>query len=74
MPEVPADAEMPLDPFGAPEELITMMRGIAQLHSAALSAGMPEHTATQFVTGVFCTLMANAQNAQDPAASGGETV
>jgi hypothetical protein len=59
------DETLPPDPFGPPEELIAMMRGIAQLHSAALTAGMPEHTATQFVTGVFCTLMANAQNAQN---------
>lgn len=55
--------DMPIDPFGAPEELISMMRGVNQLHSAALTAGMPEHTATQFVASVFCILMANAQNA-----------
>lgn len=67
------DEEIPgiPDPWGPPEELISMMRGINQLHSAALTAGMHEHTAMQFVTGVFCTLMASAQNAQ---ASGEETV
>jgi hypothetical protein len=62
--------EMPPDPFGAPEELISMMRGINQLHSAAVTAGMQEHAAMQFVTGVFCNLMANAQNAQDSSTPG----
>lgn len=49
---------MPADPFGAPEELITIMRGLTQIHDAAVKAGMPEKTATEFISDVFVKLMA----------------
>lgn len=58
--------EMPEDPFAAPEELVTMMKGMWNLHSAAQVAGFPEHIATQFVTGVFCSLMQGTHNATPP--------
>ena len=56
--------ELPEDPFAAPEELVTMMKGMWNLHSAAQIAGFPETIATQFVIGVFTSLMANAQGTQ----------
>ena len=56
--------ELPEDPFAAPEELVTMMKGMWNLHSAAQIAGFPEAIATQFVIGVFTSLMANAQSTQ----------
>jgi hypothetical protein len=52
--------ELPPDPFGAPEEMVQMMRGMHNLHNAALVSGFPEHVATQFIIGVFCSLMSNA--------------
>ena len=56
--EIPMnDDQMPVDPFGAPDEMVTMMRGISQLYSAAIISGLPEHVAMNFITGVFCTLM-----------------
>jgi hypothetical protein len=55
---------MPPDPFSAPDELVTMMKGMWNLHSAAQIAGFPEAIATQFVIGVFTSLMANAQGTQ----------
>lgn len=53
------------DPFHqAPEEMITMMKGLAQLHVAAVMSGLPERTATQFIADVFVGFsMINAQNA-----------
>jgi hypothetical protein len=33
--------EMPADPFGAPEELVTIMKGLAQIHDALMMAGKP---------------------------------
>ena len=59
--------EMPADPFGPPEEMLTMMGGIAQLYHAAVIKGLPEHVATNFITGVFCSLM--TQGAQQNAAA-----
>jgi|HubBroStandDraft_1064217.scaffolds.fasta_scaffold711170_2 hypothetical protein len=50
--------EMPADPFGAPEELITIMKGLTQIHDAAVKAGMAERTATEFISNVFIHLMA----------------
>jgi hypothetical protein len=42
------------DPFHtAPEEMISMMKGLAQLHVAAVMSGLPERTATQFIADVF---------------------
>jgi hypothetical protein len=60
--------EMPLDPFGAPEELIGMMRGLQQLHASALAVGLPEHVATQFIAQVFVSfsLLNNAAQASAP--------
>ena len=48
------------DPFGAPEELITVMRGLSQIHDAAVKAGMPEERATRFISHVFLQMMAQA--------------
>ena len=45
--------EMPADPWGPPEEMLAMMRGLAQLHSAAMLAGLSEPTATKFIADVF---------------------
>mgnify|MGYP001609373386 FL=1 len=53
-----SNPEMPVDPFGAPEELITIMRGLTQIHDAAVKAGMTEKTATEFISNVFIKLMA----------------
>jgi len=55
------EQEMPPDPWGAPEEMINMMRGMYKLHCAAMAAGFQEHTAIQFVVGVFTSLMHSAQ-------------
>ena len=55
------------DPFhAAPEEMIVMMRGLTQLHAAAIMSGLPERTATQFIADVFLgfSMINNAQNAQ----------
>lgn len=46
-------SDMPADPFGPPEELLTMMRGYSQLYSAAVMGGLPEHVATQFISNIF---------------------
>ena len=62
-----SDEVMPPDPFNtAPEELVTMMKGLTQLHSAAVLSGLPERTATQFIADVFLgfSMINNAQNAQ----------
>ena len=61
------------DPFNsAPEEMIVMMKGLAQLHVAAIMSGLPERTATQFIADVFVgfSVLNNAQNA--PANDSGE--
>lgn len=60
--------EMPEDPFGPPDELVTMMKGMWNLYAAALQSGFPEHVATQFITGVFVALMQGQgiQNAAPP--------
>ncbi len=51
------------DPFSAPEEMIAMMKGLAQLHAAALMSGLPERTATQFIADVFIGFsVINSQN------------
>ena len=62
-----SDDQMPADPFGVPDEMVTMMRGISQLYSAAVISGLPEHVATNFITGVFCTLMQQGMQATAPA-------
>jgi hypothetical protein len=49
--------EMPADPFGAPEDLVTIMQGLTQIHDAAVKAGMTERTATGFISDVFIKLM-----------------
>lgn len=66
MTDMPPD--MPMDPFGAPDELLPLMRGLQQLHASALAVGMPEHVATQFIANVFIgfSLMNNAVQAQTP--------
>lgn len=56
-------SDMPADPFGPPDEMRGMMKGMYQLHTAAMMEGFPEHIATQFITGVFMSLMSSAQNA-----------
>ena len=58
--------EMPLDPFhSAPNEMITTMKGLSQLHAAAIMSGLPERTATQFIADVFVGFsVLNAQNVQ----------
>jgi hypothetical protein len=54
---------MPADPFGPPDETIAIMRGLAQLHSAGMVAGLAEHVMTQFISNVFVALSV-VQNAQ----------
>ena len=59
------DEMMPPDPFrAAPEDLVSMMQGLTQLHAAALIAGLPERTATQFIAHVFveCSILNAGQN------------
>jgi len=58
---------LPPDPFGPPEEMVTMMKGLAQLHSAGIMSGLPEHVATQFISNVFVafSLMQNAQEEKE---------
>jgi hypothetical protein len=53
--------EMPADPFGAPEELVTMMKGLAQIHDALMMAGKSEKVATDFISNIFLHLMAGTQ-------------
>jgi hypothetical protein len=57
--------EMPTDPFGAPEDLVNVMKGLAQLHAAALMANFSEKVATDFISNVFVQLI----NAQQQAAT-----
>lgn len=57
--------ELPQDPFGPPEDLLTMMRGYSQLHSAALLAGFPEHVATGFIARIFVETMQQNAPAQE---------
>jgi hypothetical protein len=55
------------DPFGPPEDMISMMKSLAQLHSAAILSGLPEPTATKFIADVFIGFsMMNAQGAPEP--------
>ena len=67
--------EMPPDPFHtAPEEMIVMIKGLSQLHSAALMSGLPERTATQFIADVFIGFsMINAGNGEVAEENTGET-
>lgn len=53
-----SNPEMPADPFGATEELITMMKGLAQIHDALMMAGKSEKVATDFISNIFLQLMA----------------
>lgn len=54
---------MPPDPFGPPEEILSMMRGLSQIHSAGMISGLSESVMTQFITNIYITLsmMQNAQ-------------
>jgi hypothetical protein len=56
-------SEMPSDPFGPPEELVTLMKGLTNLYNAAILAGLPVDVATNFITGVFVSL--SHQNAPE---------
>lgn len=55
--------ELPPDPFGPAEEVLSIMKGLAQLHSAGMISGLSETVMTQFISNVFITLsmMQNAQ-------------
>lgn len=55
-----SDEEMPADPFGAPEDLIQMMKGMYNLYSGAMAAGFPEHVAIAFISGVFVAMVQGA--------------
>ena len=52
---------MPPDPFGPPEELLSLMGGLNQIYAAMVSTGFPEHVALEFIIGVFCRLVRNIQ-------------
>lgn len=54
---------MPPDPFGPPEEVMSIMKGLSQLHSAGMMSGLSEPVMTQFISNIFITLsmMQNAQ-------------
>lgn len=54
--------DFPPDPFAPEEELISAFAYLRKLHSAAMAAGFPESTATQFTVSLFSSMMANAQN------------
>jgi len=41
------------DPFGPPEDMIEIMKSLAQLHTAAIMSGLSESTATKFIADVF---------------------
>ena len=58
--------EMPEDPFGPPEEMLAMMKGISHIYNAAIISGLPEHVATQFIIGVFCSLVQSTQTHDQP--------
>jgi hypothetical protein len=60
-------SDLPPDPFGPEEDLLGVMKGLGQLHSAAMIAGLSEKVATDFISNVFIQLMAAAQNAATPA-------
>jgi hypothetical protein len=51
--------ELPPDPFISPET-IAMMRGMRDLHSAALAAGFPEKIATAIIVGIISNLISAA--------------
>jgi hypothetical protein len=48
--------DMPADPFGPPEDVMNIMRGLSQLHSAGMMSGLSEGVMTQFISNVFITL------------------
>lgn len=56
-----SDDELPLDPWGPPEELILMMSGMHKLYSAACQGGFTESAAIQFVAQVFTAMVQSAQ-------------
>jgi hypothetical protein len=58
---------LPPDPFGPPDEVLSIMKGLAQLHAGGIIAGLPEHVMTQFISNVYVALsvMQNSQ-AQAP--------
>jgi hypothetical protein len=60
-------SEMPPDPFGPPEELLSLMRGMNQLYAAMMATGFPEHVCLEFIIGVFCRLVRNVQVPEVPA-------
>ena len=53
-----SNPEMPADPFGAPEELVTIMKGLAQIHDALMMSGKSEKVATDFISNIFMQMMA----------------
>lgn len=57
------ETPMPPDPFGPPEEVMSIMSGLSQLHAAGMMAGLSESVMTQFISNIFITLsmMQNAQ-------------
>lgn len=54
---------MPPDPFEVPDGVVSIMRGLAQLHAAGMMAGLAEHVMTQFISNVYVALSV-LQNAQ----------
>lgn len=58
---------LPPDPFGPPEEMLSIMRGLSQIHSAGMIAGLSETVMTQFISNVFVafSVMQNAQVSQE---------
>jgi len=58
---------LPPDPFGPPDDMVTMMKGLSHLHSAGMMAGLSEAVMTQFISNVFValSLMQNAQQAPE---------
>lgn len=59
--------DMPADPFITPETL-AMMKSLYDLYAAAISAGFPDHAATNIITGIIIQLLSNATPAQSTVA------
>lgn len=53
--------DMPPDPFGPPEEMLPLMRGMGQLYSAALMTNWSPDAAMEFTVGVFFRALRGVQ-------------
>ena len=59
--------DMPMDPFGPEEDLVSGMKGMHKMHAAAQLAGFSPEDAMKFIVGIFTSMMTHQQGNQEKA-------